>query len=80
MARGEPAWPTAFTWRDREYTIAHRVELEDERDRHGRAVSEAPLVRDRDGHRRSMTLYCERQARSRSRAKSRWFLYTIEKR
>ncbi len=27
-----------------------------------------------------MTLYCERQARSRSRAKSRWFLYTIEKR
>lgn len=82
MARGEPGLPERFTWRGTEYRVVGvtrqwkssgpcksgggEVYLR----RHWFQVVTEP--------RAVMRIYCERQARSRSRAKARWFLYTIE--
>ena len=82
MARGEPGLPERFTWRDREYRVLGVIEQwkssgpcksgSDEmylRRHWYRIVTEPHAV---------MSVYCERQARSRKRATSRWFLYTVE--
>lgn len=82
MARGEPGLPIRFTWRGAEYRVAgvihrwktsgpcHHGSGEIYLRRHWyRIRTDPPAV---------MTVYCERQARSRQRAKSRWFLYTLE--
>ena len=82
MARGEPGLPARFTWRGAEYRLAgvirrwktsgpcHHGSGEMYLRRHWyRILTDPPAV---------MTLYCERQARRGLRAKSRWFLYTVQ--
>jgi hypothetical protein len=83
MTRGEPGLPQRFVWRDTEYTVAQVLEVwkEDSPCRHGSgemylrkhwfkvATEQGPI----------MTLYFERQARSRPQRKTRWWLFTIER-
>lgn len=80
MGRGEPGLPTRFTWRDTEYTVAEVINVSKSSSREG-GTGDLYLrrhwytIRTTSGD--IMTLYCERQARDRQRAKSRWFLYTL---
>ena len=82
MARGEPGLPERFTWRDTEYRVLGVI---------GQWKTSGPCKSGADEMylrrhwyrivtepRAVMTVYCERQARSSRRAKSRWFIYTIE--
>jgi phosphoribosylglycinamide formyltransferase-1 len=83
MSRGEPGLPGRFIWRDKEYTIANVLETWKEL---GPCKSGGPekylrkhwfKVKTRDGL--EMTLYFERQARAKRQSKTRWWLYTIDK-
>lgn len=82
MARGEPGLPQRFTWRDTEYTVAEVLEVwkEDGPCRNGspemylrkhwfRVATEQGL---------EMTLYFERQPRTKRQNKTRWWLYTVK--
>jgi hypothetical protein len=81
MARGEPGLPARFVWRGAEHGV-----VAVERTCKGTAPEGGTgqvylrrhwyTIRTDTGHR--MTIYCERQARSRKRAKARWFVYTID--
>ena len=82
MTRGEPGLPERFIWRDAEYAVADVLETWKET---GPCRSGGPemylrkhwyKIRTADGL--IMILYFERQARSKSRNKTRWWLYTIE--
>jgi len=82
MARGEPGLPGRFVWRSKEYEVADVIEVWKES---GLCKSGSPelylrkhwyKIRTRDGL--QMTLYFERQARSKSRRQTRWWLYTIQ--
>jgi hypothetical protein len=81
-ARGEPAFPTRFYWRDRRYTVSEIIEHWAERSaRYGEREMYTRKhwyrVRTDDGS--TMVVYFERQARSSSRgAKTRWWLYSVE--
>ena len=81
MARGEPGLPARFLWRGGEYRVVavakrwktsgpcHHGSGEMYLRRHWyRIVTDPPA---------EMTVYCERQARTRRQAKSRWFVYTV---
>ena len=81
MTRGEPGLPQRFVWRDTEYTVAEVLEgwKEDGPCRNGspemylrkhwfRVATEQGL---------EMTLYFERQPRSKRQSKTRWWLYTV---
>ncbi len=81
MVRGEPGLPQRFIWRDAEYTVADVLEVwkEDGPCRSGspemylrkhwfRVTTEQGL---------EMTLYFERQPRSKRQGKARWWLYTF---
>ncbi len=81
MVRGEPGLPQRFVWRDTEYAVADVLEVwkEDGPCRNGspemylrkhwfRIATEQGV---------EMTLYFERQPRSKGRSKMRWWLYTI---
>jgi len=83
MARGEPGLPRRFAWRGTEYRVAGVVRrwTSSGPDRGGGAeiylrrhwyqlVTQPQAV---------MTIYCERQPRSRKRAKARWWIYTIQR-
>lgn len=81
MTRGEPGLPRRFKWRDREYAVADVVEAWKET---GPCRSGGPEMYLRkhwyriiteDG--REMTVYFERQPRSKRSNKVRWWLYTI---
>jgi len=82
MARGEPAVPGQFTWRGRRYSTAEVLEAWKETGPCRTGGAEQYLrkhwyrVRTDDGL--VMTLYFERQPRSRSRSKARWWLYAVE--
>jgi hypothetical protein len=82
MTRGEPGLPKRFVWRDNEYTVSDVLEVwkEDGPCRNGssemylrkhwfRVATEQGL---------EMTLYFERQPRSKRQGKARWWLYTIK--
>ena len=78
MSRGEPGLPRLFTWRGRRFDVARVVRTwktstadrgEMYLRRHWFEVIAATGER--------LTLYCERQARTRDRPKARWWLYTI---
>ena len=82
MARGEPGLPTRFTWRGRQCAVAAVLRAwKSSSPEGGRAGGEMYVrrhwyeVATESGE--TMTLYCERQPRSRQRAKSRWWLYTL---
>jgi hypothetical protein len=83
MTRGEPGLPERFVWRDTEYAVAEVLEAWKET---GPCRSGGPekylrkhwyKIRTADGL--IMTLYFERQARTKSQDKIRWWLYTIRK-
>ena len=82
MVRGEPGLPGRFTWRDHEYEIAGVCEVWKESGPCRSGSAEQYLrkhwfkIETTEGQ--TMTLYFERQARSRRQNKARWWLYTIE--
>ena len=82
MTRGEPGLPDSFVWRDIEYKIAEVLKVWKET---GPCKSGSPEIylrkhwyKIKTTDDKVMTLYFERQARSKSQNKSRWWLYTIE--
>ena len=82
MTRGEPGLPAKFIWRDKEYEIAKVLEVWKETGPCRSGSSEIYLrkhwykIQTTDNM--IMTLYFERQARSKNQNKARWWLYTIE--
>jgi hypothetical protein len=82
MSRGEPGLPKKFTWREKEYEVAEVLEVWKETGPCKSGSDEQYLrkhwhkIRTTDNH--IMTLYFERQARSKGQSKARWWLYTIE--
>jgi hypothetical protein len=81
MTRGEPGLPGRFKWRDREYAVVDVIEAWKET---GPCRSGGPEMYLRkhwykiiteDGT--EMTVYFERQPRSKRSNKVRWWLYTI---
>lgn len=80
-AVGEPALPTRFKWRNKEYTIESVLEKwkESSGDTHGSKESYVRkhwfAIRTTDGHR--MKIYFERQPRSKAERLKRWWLYTV---
>jgi hypothetical protein len=84
MTRGEPGLPGRFIWRDKEYTVADVLEVWKE---HGPCKGGGPeqylrkhWFRIRTTTGLEMTIYFERQPRSKSQSKKRWWLYTVIKR
>lgn len=82
MTRGEPGLPERFTWRNTEYAVAEVLEAWKETGPCRSGGSEKYLRKHwykiRTADNQIMTLYFERQARAKSQAKARWWLYTIE--
>ena len=81
MTRGEPGLPDRFIWRDKEYVVAEVLQKWKES---GPCKSGGPemylrkhwfKIRCTDGS--EMTLYFERQPRTKAQSKARWWLYTI---
>jgi hypothetical protein len=83
MVRGEPGLPQRFVWRDREYSLAAVLQVwkEDGPCRHGSGERYLRKhwfqILTEQGLR--MTIYFERQARSKRQSKARWWLYTIDR-
>lgn len=82
LARGVPAAPERFTWRDREYLVAATLSSWNSVTPEGsRAGANKYLRRHyfevRCATGEVMTLYCERKP---SAGRNRWWLYTIEER
>jgi hypothetical protein len=78
MSRGEPGLPSDFTWRGKSYHVARLVSTwktstpdrgEMYLRRHWFAIETISGER--------MTLYCERQAKSGTSPKKRWWLYSV---
>jgi len=83
MTRGEPGLPGRCVWRQQEYAVAEVLQAWKES---GPCRSGGPeqylrkhwfKIRTDDGL--EMTVYFERQARTKRQAKKRWWLYTINK-
>ena len=83
MTRREPGLPQRFVWRDTEYTLATVLETwkEDGACRYGSGEMYLRKhwfkILTEQGP--QMTIYFERQARSKRQSKARWWLYTIER-
>lgn len=80
MAIGEPGLPARFTWRERIFDVKAVVQQWKTSSREGgtgRLYLRRHWYTILTGSGEQMTIYCERQARSRRQAKSRWWLYTI---
>ncbi len=81
MAIGEPGLPGRFLWRDTEYTVAKVLEKWKESGPCKSGSSEMYLrkhwfkIKCTDGT--EMTIYFERQPRSKRQNKTRWWLYSI---
>ncbi len=83
MTRGEPGLPSRFLWREQEYTTADVLEAWKET---GPCRSGGPeqylrkhWFKIRTDNGLEMTMYFERQARTKRQSKKRWWLYTIKK-
>jgi hypothetical protein len=82
MTRAEPGLPERFIWRGTEYVVTDVIEVWKESGPCKSGGSEQYLrkhwykIGTNTGL--GMTLYFERQARSKSQSKARWWLYTIE--
>jgi hypothetical protein len=80
-ATGEPALPTRFVWRDREYAVAEVIKRWKGLSPGTAAMPDRYLrkhwfrIRTTDGL--EMDLYFERKARSAGAAKTRWWLFTV---
>jgi len=81
MTRGEPGLPGRFIWRDKEYEVADVLEVWKEQGPCKSGGTEQYLrkhwFRITTGDGLIMTIYFERQPRSKSRNKTRWWLYTV---
>jgi hypothetical protein len=83
MTRGEPGVPGRFVWREKEYAVLDVLEAWKESGPCRSGGSERYLrkhwfkVRTNNGL--EMTMYFERQARTKQQSKKRWWLYTIKK-
>ena len=81
MTRGEPGLPNGFIWNDKEYKVADVLEVWKETGPCRTGASEMYLRKHwfkfRTVDNMEMTVYFERQARSKSRNKTRWWLYTV---
>lgn len=81
MTRGEPGLPTGFIWRDRQYEVAEVLEAWKETGPCKSHGSEQYLRkhwwRIRTASALQMTIYFERQPRSKRQSKARWWLYTV---
>jgi len=83
MTRGEPGLPSRFVWREQEYDVADVLEAWKETGPCKSGSAEQYLrkhwfkVRTGDGL--EMTIYFERQARTRRQGKQRWWLYTVDR-
>ena len=82
MSRGEPGLPGRFVWRGKEYTVAELLQSWKESGPDRSGGSEIYLrkhwytIKTENGP--EMTIYFERQPRSKSQSKKRWWLYTIK--
>ncbi len=82
MARGEPGLPARFRWRDREYRIESILDQWKDSGPCTHGSQERYLrkhwykVKTETGE--VMTLYFERQARSRRQLLQRWWLYATQ--
>jgi len=83
MTRGEPALPARFSWRGQQYSTAEVLEVWKEtgpcRSGGGEQYLRKHWYRIRTGDGLVMTIYFERQPRSKSRNKTRWWLYAVER-
>ena len=81
MVRGEPGFPRRFVWRDTEYVLDEVLQTWKQSGPCKSGSNEKYLrkhwfrIRTTDGS--EMTVYFDRQPRSKSRAKNRWWLYTL---
>jgi hypothetical protein len=82
MTRGEPGLPHRFLWRDKEYNVAQVLEAwkEDGPCKSGGAEMYLRkhwfrVATEQDVE---MTLYFQRQPRSKSQGKTRWWLYAVK--
>jgi len=81
MTRGEPSLPNRFVWRDTEYEVDEVLEKWKESGPCKSGSSEMYLrkhwfkIITEDGS--EMTIYFQRQPRSKRENKKRWWLYTI---
>jgi phosphoribosylglycinamide formyltransferase-1 len=80
-AIGEPGLPGRFVWRDRTYRVVGVLKKWKRsgpcRHGSGEMYLRRHYYRIRTDPAMVMTLYCERQARNRSKPKARWFVYTV---
>ena len=82
MVRGEPGLPSRFRWRHQEYEIAEIISAWKEDGACKSGSTEKYLrkhwykVRTTDNA--EMKIYFERQGRSKSQLKKRWWLYTLQ--
>jgi hypothetical protein len=81
MTRGEPGLPQQFLWRDRTYAVAEVLEVWKEqgpcRNGSGEMYLRKHWYRIRTAQGPEMTIYFERQARSKRESRKRWWLYTV---
>lgn len=81
MTRAEPGLPGRFMWRDKEFAVADVIQVWKETGPCKSGSREQYLrkhwykIGTDSGL--EMTLYFERQARSKTRKKTRWWLYTM---
>ncbi len=84
MTRGEPGLPARFVWREQEYTVADVVEAWKESGPCRSGGSEMYLRKHwfkiRTDKGLEMTVYFERQPRTKRQSKKRWWLYTVNNR
>ena len=83
MTRGEPGLPSRFVWREQEYAVADVLEVWKEtgpcKSGGGEQYLRKHWFRIRTGEGLEMTIYFERQARTKRQGKQRWWLYTVSK-
>ncbi len=83
MARAEPGLPGRFTWRDNEYTVAQILKQWKESGPCKSGSSEVYLrkhwfkIITEDNM--EMTIYFQRQSRTKKQNKKRWWLYTVKR-
>jgi hypothetical protein len=83
MTRAEPGLPGRFFWRGKEYTVTETIETWKQTGPCRYGSHEQYLrkhwykIKTLDGL--VMTLYFERQARSKTQRKTRWWLYSVNR-
>jgi hypothetical protein len=81
MSRGEPGRPGRFIWRGKEYTVAEVLQSWKQsgpcKSGSGEMYLRKHWFKIKTANGLQMTIYFERQPRSKQQSKRRWWLYTI---